>query len=485
MLSDKLLSLLSAFSKVERNRFRKYLLSPYLNEQPDATRLFDLLDETLRKDAAAASLLTKEAVWKTLYPGRKFDDPHLRRLASDLSQLALRFMVAEARNADPLGEALDLQKALEKPALKKQLAGAERQMQRLFEETAGQSTEFFIAQFRMHHHVFSRATKVVGTIGYGEKLATADFYLECFYLIQKLKYYVAWLQFSGIRATEKTVQLMPGFLEYLEEERFRDVPLLNVYRQVVKCFSAQEEEWHFNELLEDLDQYADRLTKENLRECYHMAQNYCALKINQGRTDYYLIFFNLQKKVVQLDILLEDGALSEGVFKNMITIGLRVGEFAWTEQFIEEYYPFLPSNIRENARTFNLANLYSHQKNHNKVIELLSNVEYSDIVYTLGAKLILLRTYFESNENLALDSLMDSFRIFIRRNKQISKSLKREYINFLNFLSKLSNTSGGRKKDVILLKKKITETQSVISKKWLLEKIDEIAPGFNKHMNHP
>jgi hypothetical protein len=476
MFSDKLLSLVTTFSKVERNRFRKYLLSPYLNEQPEATRLFDLLDVMLRKEESAIAHLTKEQVWKTLFPHKKFDDAHLRRLASELTQLALGFIAAEARQAAPLQEALDLQKALEKPQLAKHLASAERQILRLFEQTEAQSTEFFLAQFQMHHHVFSRASKVVGTIGYGDKLAAADHYLECFYLIQKLKHYVAWLQFSGIRATEKMVPLMSGFWEYLEEDRFKDVPLLNVYRQVVKCFSDLGDEQHFNDLLQELEKNTEKLTKENLRECYHMAQNYCALKINQGSTDYYPIYFNLQKKVVQLGILLENGELSEAVFKNMITSGLRVGEFAWTENFIHEYYPFLPANIRENARTFNLANLYSHQKKHDKVIELLSNVEYSDIVYTLGAKLILLRTYYESKENLALDSLMDSFRIFIRRNKQLSKNLKTEYINFLNFLSKLILMEGSRIKDTVLLKKRITETQSVMSKKWLLEKIDEITP---------
>lgn len=471
MLSDKLSSLLTNFSKVERNRFRKYLRSPYLNDQPDAARLFDLIDTAIRKDAAAS--LTKEVSWDSLYPDKKFDAAHLRRLSSDLTQLTLRFMVAEARSSDPLSEALALQKTLEKPQFKKQLAGVERQLLRLLAETEGQSTRFFLAQFRMHHHIFSRASKVVGTIGYGDKLDKADFNLECFYLIQKLKYHVAWLQFSGIRATEKTVPLIPGFWDYLESDRFKTVPLIVVYRLIAKCFSEQTEETHFSELLKHLDKYAANLTKENLQECYRMAQNYCALKINQGRTDYYLIFFDIQKKVVQLDILLENGELSEAVFKNMITIGLRVGEFNWTEQFIHEYFPYLPAKIRENARTFNLANLYSHQKKHDKVIEMLSNVEYSDIVYTLGAKLILLRTYYESKEYMALDSLMDSFRIFIRRNKQMSKNLKREYINFLNFLSKLAGFDGRQTNNLSLLRTRINETQHVTSKKWLLEKIDE------------
>lgn len=453
MLSDKLISLLANLSKVERNRFRKFLLSPYLNDQPDAIILFDLIDKELRNSDTTEVTLSKQFVWSTLYPKIVFNDGHLRRLSSDLSQLTLKFMVLESQNADPLQQALDLQKALEKPQLKKHLAGVERQLVRLLDSTEEQSSEFFMAQYRMYHNVFYRASKTVTTTGYGDKLEAADFHLECFYLIQKLKYYVAWLQFSGIRVAEKTVPLFPGFWEYLNQERFKTVPLIAIYRLIAKCFSEPQEEQHFRDLLEYLNKYSSKLTEENLRECYHMAQNYCALKINQGKTEYYSIYFELQKKVVQQGILLENGQLSEGVFKNTITSGLRVGEFTWTEKFIEDYYPFLPTSIRENARTFNLANLYSHQKQHDKVIELLNNVEYSDLVYALGAKLILLRTYYEKNEIMALDSLMDSFRIFIRRNKQMSKGLKREYINFLNFLSKLSSISHRHSQKLVLLKK--------------------------------
>lgn len=470
MLSDKLITLLASFSKVELNRFRKFLTSPYLNDQPETVRLFDWIVGQTK----AFETLTKSAAWQALYPDRPFDDGHLRRLASELNQLGLRFLVAEARQNEPVSELLEMQKAMEAPVLKKHLAGVERQIEKYFEEHEGQSTELFLAQFQMRQNIFARASRVVSTTGYIEKLAPADFYLECFYLTQKLKYFIAWMQYSGMRTTEKHVPLIPGFWEYLEQDRFREVALIVVYKKVVQCFSEPENETHFERLVEDLNTYQVQLTEENLRECYHMAQNYCALKINRGRTDYYLIYFNLQKKLVELNMLLENGALSEGVFKNMITIGLSIGEFAWTEAFINDYYPYLPSNIRENARTFNLANLYLHQKKHDKVIELLSNVEYSDLVYALGAKLLLLRTYYESDEPLALNSLMDSFRIFVRRNKLMSKSLKREYVNFLTALSNISNAKADKQKNLARLRMKVSENQHIISKKWLLEKINEL-----------
>ncbi|MCY7328943.1 MAG: hypothetical protein LH618_10370, partial [Saprospiraceae bacterium] len=227
----------------------------------------------------------------------------------------------------------------------------------------------------------------------------------------------------------------------------------------------------------NLAEKGDQLTREDLRECYHIAQNYCAIKINQGKNEYYREMFAIFRTTIEYGLLLEDGRLSESLYKNIITVGLRVMEFEWVEQFIEQHSAFLPSNIRENARTFNLANLYSHRKQHSKVIELLRNVEYSDVVYALSAKLILVRTYYETDEVIALDSLIDSIRIFLRRNKVISKNQKREYNSFLHIVKKLSSMPSSDQAALAKLRQRVTETSSTMPKKWLLEKLDERLVG--------
>lgn len=172
--------------------------------------------------------------------------------------------------------------------------------------------------------------------------------------------------------------------------------------------------------------------------------------------------------------MLEDGSLSEGIFKNIVTVGLGVGEFEWIENFIEEYAAFLPSSIRENARIFNLSYLYFYQKRYSRVMELLGNVEYNDVVYVLGSKLILLQTYYEMNETLAFDSLTDSFRIYIRRNKVMSKNLKREYLNYLNIVKKLMELKITKQNTTPKFREQVLAASSSTSKKWLLEKIDEL-----------
>ena len=252
------------------------------------------------------------------------------------------------------------------------------------------------------------------------------------------------------------------------------MPLLTVYRGVVRCLTEPENEEEYRRFLEGLDKQGKHLAKEDLRKCYFIAQNYCALKINQGKREYYREMFDVFKKIIQKEILLEEETLSEGIFKNIVTVGLGVGAFEWIEQFIEEYAPYLPASTRENARTFNLAYLFFYQKKYSNVIELLQNVEYSDVTYVLGSKLILIQTYYELQEVFVMDSLIDSFRIFIRRNKVLSKNLKREYINYLSFVKKLADLRLLGQKATETFKGKIQASSSSTSKKWLLEKIDEL-----------
>ena len=477
MPGDKLLSLLQTFSRIELNRFRKFLQSPYFNDQEDVTKLFELINEAMRKGPAGLPALEKPILWQALYPKQPYDDAHLRRLASDLTLLGQQFLVQEARQQDPLTQALDLQRVLERPDLQKHLSAVERQIGKLLDEQARKSTDFYFARFRQHWNIFNRASRVVATAGYAEKLADADIALECYYLAQKLKLYIAWLLYRGFRVTEREVPVIPGFWEYLEDERFADVPLIRVYRKAILSFTESDNEAHFQAFLNDLEQSAAELDDADLRECYYMAQNYCALKINQGKQTYYYQVFNIFKKMVEQDILVEDGQLPEAVFKNIITASLGVGEFAWTEQFIQRFSDFLPARIRENARMFNLAYVSFYQKKYAQVIEYLRDVEYSDVVYALGGKSMLVRTYYEQGEYLALDSLIDSFKIFLRRNKVISKNLKREYNNFLNLVKKLTMVSASDKKVIADLRRRVEESSHAMPKNWLLRKLAEIEGG--------
>ncbi len=474
MISSKVVTLIAQFSKPEQNRLRKLVVSPWFNEQEDVILLFDLIVKHLRNPEKAEKLLQKEKIWAALYPKRKYDDVQLRRVSAELTKLVMQFLAEEARPQNQIEDALLLQKALNKPGFQKYISTADRNVHQHINALSGKSPEYYLALFQMYWNIFLRAAKSGSTNGLMENLIPASTALDQFYMTQKLLIYSSSLIYKKLRVTEHEIALLPGWEQNMNHDIFKDVPLVILYKHVIHCLLYPEDESHFQALLVALENYGHELTRNDLRECYQAAQNYCAFKINQGNSAYYRIYFDLFKRIVDLDLLLDESPLPEAVFKNIITISLGVGEYSWAENFIQQYATYLPPPIRENARSYNLAHVYFYLKKYDKVIELLRNVEYSDVVYALGSKNILLRTYYESDEWMALDSLIDSFRIYIQRNKLISKDLKREYINFINYLKKLGSLSTASDVSIAEFKKKVVETRSLTSKKWLLEKISEL-----------
>ena len=91
----------------------------------------------------------------------------------------------------------------------------------------------------------------------------------------------------------------------------------------------------------------------------------------------------------------------------------------WTKEFIEKFKDYLHPEVVENAYTYNLASYYYSTNQLDKVLDLLVKVEYTDIQYSIGAKSLLLRTYYDLEENEALLSLTRSFKQYLKRNRLI------------------------------------------------------------------
>ncbi|HNM25487.1 MAG TPA: hypothetical protein PKL15_08665, partial [Saprospiraceae bacterium] len=362
--------------------------------------------------------------------------------------------------------------------LKRHLSAVEQSFYKTAAQQNVPSGLYYLDTFQFHWNIFNRASKVVSMADFMQKLLATDLELDRLYIVHKLKIYISWLIFSGFRSTDDEMVIITGFWDYLTHAQFKDEPLIRIYLDIVDALKNLEEEQYYRELMRNLEKYGDSISKDDLRECYYFAQNYCAFKVNQGKIEYYREVFEIFRRIIQMGLLLEENQVSEGVYKNIITASLGVGEFKWAENFIRDYSGYLPPAIRENAMSYNLSYLYFNQKEYSRVIELLRDVEYSDVSYALSAKVLLLRTYYELGEMIALDSLIDSFRIYLRRNKVISKRLKRESNNFLNFLKRLAVLEDKKITGTSALKKRIMENPSIVSKKWLLEKVDEME---NRH----
>lgn len=477
LISNKLVSLLTAFSKHELNSFKKFLNSPFHNENQELIKLFYLIDMYLRgsEKEQKDNPLNKESVWKVIFPKKPFKDVKIRRLSSDLIKLAYSFLAHTNYQKKYLSEQMSLLSALSKPSLQKHFEHAYVQAEQLLEKNVLRNADYHLSGYSVNTKIFNFPKDLGSKNKLFSYLEKSDYHLECFYITKKLEGYCAYISYRNVIAFDAEIVLPLSFIEYVESSIYIREPSVRAYYLVTKMLLAPQEESYFVDLKQHLENNKNRFTLQELDVFYIHLKNYCIdTKINKGKTEYFTKLFEIFQTLLTEKIIFKNGIISTQNFKNIVTVGLHIKEYDWVENFIQTHSVNLPKEHRENALTYNLAKVYISQKKYDKVIEQLREVEYKNHVYALGGKLILLKTYYELQEYQPLDSLIDSFRIYIRRNKIISREVKQQYLNMLRFVKKLSGTIVGDKKSIEKIRSQIDKCKALAGKKWILEKVEEL-----------
>ena len=180
--------------------------------------------------------------------------------------------------------------------------------------------------------------------------------------------------------------------------------------------------------------------------------------------------------------MLEHGLLSEWHYKNIVTTGIRLREMDWVRNFIDGYRDKLPEEARDNAYRFNLASYFYAIRQYDEVLRLLTQVEYRDLRYSLGAKALLLRTYYDLDEFEALSSLADSFKQYLHRNQLMADVRREGYHNLFKLTRRAANlranigyyTKEKSKKELLRLQHGIEKAGAIFNKTWLMEKIEHL-----------
>jgi hypothetical protein len=471
--------LLRQFSAYELNRFKRFVGSPYLNENEEVVRLFDILMPELKSKQPQEPLdskqLNKKVVWKKLFPGKKFKDIKLRRLSSDLTQLVFQFMYYESLKEEPQHQQIRLMDVMNQKKLDKHFRGLHRQFEKEMEAFPWQNAPFHFYQFRAEEVRQSFLERPGLPFDDLSSLEQADYHLDCYYFSKKLKHYCDALGYESFLSLKAELSQAGRLLEHVRQGPYLNVPAIKAYYLVATMLSNPEEEKHFFRLQDFLKKHAGLFPPKELKTLYTHLNNYCIIKkINAGQSEFFEHLFANYQLMLAHGLMLDEDQMAAQDYKNIITVGLQVKAYDWVEKFIQEYTDKLPVSKQENALTYNLAKVYFAQKKYDKVIEQLREVAHNNHIYALGGKQILLKTYYETDEFLPLDSLIQSFRAYLRRNRVISKDVRDQYLNFLRFLKKLSYLDPYHKDKMEKLRKDIQDCNSVAQRSWLLEKINEL-----------
>lgn len=473
MKNSKLVNSISNFNKYEKNRFKKFLQSPYFNKSRDLIILFDEISKLLDKNKYEA--LDKPYLWKKMNGKQAYDDVRFRKYCSDLLKLVESFLAQEAFEKEPLSKVTYLMEGLTEKKFEKLQNSVINSAGKISEKSNIRSADFYFHQYKIEDSIYA-LNEYETRRSDRTNIEAISNNLDRFYIAEKLRLICAVTTQQNFVNHEYQLDFIDEIRNYLKGDKYKDVPPIALYSQILLTLSEQDVEAHYFKLKAYLDKYGLLFPKKEARDVLYMAaQNYCIRKINQGNQKFLNELFILYQDLLEKEIILGDGELSPWYFRNVVVIALRLGEFEWTEKFINRYKGYLPETFRENAVTFNLAQVYFYQKKYDKVIHQLQNVEYEDVTYNLNSKSMLLATYYETDEIEPLVSLMESFRTYLNRHKEIPQSRKVHYQNLIRYAKRLIKIMPSDRKAIEKLKTEISDNKNYIaSYNWLNDKIVEL-----------
>lgn len=476
MKDRKIIAALTQLSVYELNNFKKYILSPYFNVNENITKYLELILEWIKKGNFDDDV-ANEILWEKVYGNLPYHNQKFLKLNSDLVKLLEDFLAQqEYDNMLSLRTNLKLE-GVRKHGIEKLYNGIIGELERLEKMEVNQSVEYYYTKYQIEKGLFNLKTENEKKNAKFEietelNINKISENLDYFYIAEKLRLYCTLLSWKKMYQLDIDMDNMDWVLLSAKEEKMEGIPPIQIYDKMQNTYVNGENTTHYYELRQIMNKYIHLFPKEEVKEIYATAISYCINKVNKGDLNFQRETFDIYKETIEQDVIIINNDISPTTFRNIVFFALRVGEFDWAENFIFEYSKYIDEKYRANAVEFSLARLEFYRKDFNKVLDHLNKVTYEDVWYNLGSKSLLIFTYYELDESDALESLLQAFKMYIRREKSLTTDRKDTYLNLIKFTLNLMKLSHKDKDKLTKLKTEIANTKGVVSKPWLLEKID-------------
>lgn len=484
MIGSKLLLLLDSFSSREFRKFVEFVQSPYFNKHD---RLRDFADYVFANSHPRNEpALDRQRTFEFLFPNEEFQEQKLADLMSYLVRLAEQFLSYQHYERDTFDQQTRLLQELAARDLHKSFQSTQRTLRRDQDKRHHRDEDFYISEYEywdISDKYFMRQQKRTQDESLQQKVDA----LDLFYLTSKLKNACEMVNRQHVISQSYHFWLTDEVLGYLKHhiDEYEAHPAIVVYYHILLTLTEPEDEAHFHKLKDVLAKNIDRFEREETRYMYLYVQNYIIHRINKGQQDYLPELFGLYKWLLETGIILEGNYLSQWDYKNIVSAGYRMEEYEWTEHFINTYKDYLRPEEQANAYSYNLAMLYYFKKEHKSALKVLQQVEFTDVYYALGARNILLKTYYDLRDYDPLFSLLDSFSVYLKRNKDVSTYQQKIHLNFIKLLRKLTNLTsradaGGPAAildQIDNLMARIEENKEVANYAWLHKKAEALKTG--------
>jgi hypothetical protein len=465
MTSSPLLDIFKHLTKQDRKALHDFVNSPFHNKREDVILLFQYLD----KNAETPLKLKKEAVFSHVFPTEKtYNDKTMRYAMSFLLKCIQQYLIYNDLEISGLDSGKRLNRAL-------RLRGADKAYQKVlggnFQQLETQPlrhAEFHLQSFQLQLEEYQYRHQKQRT---GElRLQEISDSLTDFYVTELLRQACVMHSHKSVSQKSYNQLFLDTVLEKIESGAYTYPPSVSAYFHAYKALTGSSQLADFQILKTIIIEKSYLFPLNEIRDLYLLAINFCIKKLNTGERNFEIEALDLYKNGLQNGAILDNKTLSPFTYKNVMMLALKHGEFEWTEQFLQDFKKYLPVAERENLFKYNFALFHFRQKDYPKAMQLLQEVTLKEVLYNLDARRVLMRIYYELGEYAALDSLLESFTVFLHRHTDLGYH-KTSYQNLIKFVKKLRQIDIKNEALKAQLRLEIDNTVELTERDWLLEQL--------------
>ncbi|MEM1217320.1 MAG: hypothetical protein AAGH79_00335 [Bacteroidota bacterium] len=477
------MEIIRLFSQEEQEKLQLFLRASYFYQGKEATEILRLYDYILQQAPHfLAESLEKETVFSVLYPNDTFQKGRIEKRMSALLKRIEQYIIQlelEKQGATDYGGLL-LARFFRSRSQDKRF---EQQRKKLLRNWSGgpvrSEADWYLQYLLAKEEVLFASAKNQrsGNLGLPELF----FELDRYYILTRLEYTVLQLA-QNIHVSldmEDELKHFESWLASLEGSKILQEPVVQIYYQAFRLLRQHGEESRvlFDLLRTSLQDYQHLLPIDQQKVLQSLLRIHASARCNQANSQFLRPAFELYVEHLEAGYILYDQKLPPSTYRNLVTLGLRNGEYAWVDAFLEKRWPVTSgAESSEEAYTFNRANLLFHQGDYEASLDLLMP-KYEDLYYQLAARRLEIKIYYELNSPI-LDARMEAFKVYIFRlaKQGLPQKPKDGNNHFLDSLRQICHPKTlNNPERVERLQARLAEKRMVAERNWLEEKLQELA----------
>lgn len=480
MQNHNLISLLQACSKTELSSIKLLLKSPYFNNSSNVVKLFNYIVKYYPK--FQSKKIKREVIYERIFPNEKFQEDKIMGLARKLEGLIKEFWVVEKFKNDEIEINRIIAKRLKnnKEVWQKHL---DNNLKKLKQKTKKDTGYYY--KILQNHIDRNKLIEYEGVRSNEPNLQNVIKSLNTVYLVNGLKYLYKTINFQKFKEQNYELSFLEKITDYINNIE-DNIVIVKIYQLAINLLLDDNDEKSFDELKSLITDHYQEFSKEEQKNIFYIAKNYCISKINKGKAEnkkFIQDLFELCKIEVENKILLENGEMGAATFRNIITVARMAKDIEWLELFLDQH----KDTVDKPTYDINLAQLMFEKEDFEDILDLIETTNYKDILFKLYAYSILIQTLYELfNRPHSDDKYMDllenkikSFDRWLRRETKKDRLPKHaiHYQNFLALIKKIIKLQSDPDIDISAIQPSLEDeikSSKTQAKAWLLKKVKEI-----------